>query len=148
MLGPRRRRSPTGLGQLRREMDSLLRSALGRSTAGRRGSSPGRVAPPTDYYETDGAHVVRVDLPGFERDQLEVEVEDGVLLVRASRSATREGRDYHHKERPVGKFERALPLPDGADVENIEARLADGVLEVRIPTGSRESGRRIDVDAS
>lgn len=143
MLRSRGRSTSTGLGQLRREMDRLVRGAL--DTAGTR---RGRVAPATDYYETDGAHVVKTDLPGVERDQLEVQVEDGTLLVRARRGVRPEGRDYHHAERPTGKFERALPLPEGADVENIDARLADGVLEVRIPTGTRESGRRIDVDAS
>lgn len=142
MLRSRRRSSPAGLGHLRREMDRLLRSTLGTP-----GTSPGRVAPATDYYETDGAYVVKTDLPGFQRDQLDVQVEDRTLLIRARRAVRSENREYHYSERPTGTFERALPLPDDADVENIEARLSGGVLEIRIPTGTREDGRRIDVDA-
>lgn len=91
--------------------------------------------PPVDLYES-GAHVVvKVDLPGVRRTNLELSVEEGTrLALRGERSAdeTRETR-YIGCERPVGRFGRTIELPAPVDASSAKAALREGVLEIVLP---------------
>jgi HSP20 family protein len=79
--------------------------------------------------------VVRADLPGLEKDDVNVEIDDGVLTISGERSEQREENrdDFYRSERSYGQFYRAIPLPDGVDTEAVEASFKDGVLEVTLP---------------
>src|SRR3954454_16674875 len=103
------------------------------------GSGPGtrvrRWVPAMDLVETDDQLVLRADLPGLTRDDVELEVKDGVLTVSGERKAEHEEKSegYYRVERAFGRFSRSLTVPDGVDAESITADFKDGVLEVRIP---------------
>lgn len=89
--------------------------------------------PAVDLRQTDdGALVAYLDVPGVKRDAVELTVEDRALVVRAARSAA------------VG-YRWVLELPDLVDPERIEARLADGVLEITLRRSARAEPRRIPV---
>jgi HSP20 family protein len=93
--------------------------------------------------------VVRADLPGVDKDDVHVEVENGVLTIsgerRDERKEEREG--FFRSERTYGQFFRAIPLPDGARTDECDAKFNDGVLEVSLPLPRQEErkGKRIQI---
>jgi HSP20 family protein len=102
---------------------------------GRPAEMRGAWAPRADVYEEDGSLVVKADLPGIKREDIDVEVEDGDLVLRGERATEREIKeeDFYRMERFAGAFYRRLPLPEGAEPSKIDATYRDGVLEVHIP---------------
>jgi HSP20 family protein len=92
-------------------------------------------APRIDVFEKDGARVVKAELPGIKKEDIQVSLADGDLVIRGERKTESEAKeeDYYRCERSYGSFYRRLPLPFEASADKIEARFADGVLEVRIP---------------
>jgi HSP20 family protein len=103
--------------------------------------------PDIDVFEREGKLVVRADLPGMKRDDIEVAVEGDSLVVRGQRREEREVKDedYYCCERAVGEFSRAIGLPEGADAEQIEATYQDGVLEVTVPVAEARVARKVEV---
>jgi HSP20 family protein len=86
-------------------------------------------------YEKDDKLVVKVDLPGMKKEDIQVSMDDGDLVVRGESKTESEVKDedYYRLERVAGQFYRRLTLPFEARAEKIEANFKDGVLEVRIP---------------
>jgi HSP20 family protein len=101
-------------------------------------------APAVDLLESDSEYVVAADLPGVERNELEVALAGQMLTVSGMRSMYGNGVAIRRSERPHGRFVRQVLIPTGARVEDATARLhPNGVLEVRIPKGtSTHSSRR------
>jgi HSP20 family molecular chaperone IbpA len=91
--------------------------------------------PRVDVFERAGNLVVNAELPGVRKQDIDLRVEDGDLVLQAERQAEREVKDehYYRMERRVGRLSRRLPLPDGVQADQIHASLTDGVLEVTIP---------------
>jgi HSP20 family protein len=92
-------------------------------------------APQIDVFERDNRLVTKVDLPGLKKEEVKVEVRDGYLTVSGERKTeTEEKKDnVYRSERSYGSFYRAVPLPEGAKLEDVKATFADGVLEVSVP---------------
>ena len=88
-----------------------------------------------DMFEEGDALVVKADLPGTTKEDLNVRVIEGNLLISGERRHEEkvERKDYLRFERSVGTFSRTVPLPEGVDSDAITAALKDGILEVRIP---------------
>jgi len=108
---------------------------------------PGTWAPAVDIFETDAEIVVRAEVPGVARDQVHVEVDDGVLSLRGERKFEREVKEenYHRVERAYGAFHRSFTLPDTVDPEKVRAELRDGVLDVRLGKRDQAKPRQIQV---
>jgi HSP20 family protein len=116
------------------------------------GPSGGRVrrwVPAMDLVETDDHLVLRADLPGLTKDDVELEVKDGVLTVSGERKAEHEEKSegFYRVERAFGRFSRSLTVPDGIDAEAITADFKEGVLEVRIPKPAERKPHRISIGA-
>ena len=92
-------------------------------------------APEIDVFERDNRLVTKVDLPGLKKEDVKVEVTDGHLAISGERKAeTEETKDNVYRcERSYGSFYRAVPLPEGAKLEDVKATFANGVLEVSVP---------------
>ena len=92
-------------------------------------------APQIDVFERENRLVTKVDLPGLKKEDVKVEVTDGHLSISGERkSETKEEKDNVYRcERSYGSFYRAVPLPEGAKLEDVKATFADGVLEVSVP---------------
>jgi HSP20 family protein len=106
-------------------------------------------APAVDIKEEDGAYVLHADLPGVNPQDIQLDMEHGVLTLRGERKSenTEEKDNYRRVERVTGSFYRRFTLPDTADAENISARTVNGVLEVRIPKQEKVMPRRIEVQS-
>lgn len=91
--------------------------------------------------------VVRADLPGLRPEDVRVEVDNGALTISGERSyqAEDENEGVYHSERAYGAFLRTIPLPQGVNPEDVQARFTDGVLEVTIPLPKESRSKRIDV---
>ena len=88
-------------------------------------------APRVDVFERDGRLVTKVDLPGVKKDDVTVQVTDGHLALSGERKQeSAETKDnVYRTERQYGSFYRAVPLPEGVKLEDVQATFADGVLE-------------------
>ena len=104
-------------------------------------------APRLDLSETEGAFVVRMDLPGLKAEDVQVAVQDDRLVVTGERSreTAEEREDFHRVERAYGSFFRALTLPRNTDRAGIEADFEDGVLIVTMPKTAESQPRKIEV---
>lgn len=91
--------------------------------------------PDIDVFEREGKVIVRADVPGMKPEEIEVTVEGDLLTVKGRREEEKEVKEenYYASERSFGEFSRTVRLPEGADVDAIEATCSDGVLEVTIP---------------
>jgi HSP20 family protein len=159
--------TPFVFGSLQREVDRLFEEFT-------RGlpmlASPGmmNIVPKVDVTETDKEIEITVELPGLERKDVEISVEDDVLAIRGEKRVEREegdkseqgdktakgekteqskngGRNYHISERSYGVFVRVLPLPSGVDPSKIQATMSNGVLKVVIPKPARSQAKKIEV---
>jgi HSP20 family protein len=91
--------------------------------------------PRVDVFEKDGNLVVKAELPGAKKEDIEVTLDDGDLVVRGEKKSESEVKDehYYRMERSCGSFYRRLSLPFETAAESIQATFTDGILEVRIP---------------
>ncbi|QOY54736.1 Hsp20/alpha crystallin family protein [Candidatus Sulfurimonas marisnigri] len=98
-------------------------------------SSISGFVPVVNTREGEFAYHVDVDLPGVEKDDIKVDVEDNVLKISGERNFKKEVKeeDYYKVETSFGKFQRNFTLPNNVDAENISASSKDGVLEVIVP---------------
>ena len=107
--------------------------------------------PPVDIYETDAHEVVlKAELPGLKRDDIDLTVENNTLTIRGERrkdETVPEDR-YHRIERIVGPFLRSFTLPATVDASRVRAEYRDGVLTVTLPTRAEARPRQIEVNVS
>jgi HSP20 family protein len=107
------------------------------------GLQPAAWAPQVETFRRGDQLVVRADLPGMKKDDVNVEVEDGVLTISGERCDEHEEKrdDSYRSERTYGQFYRAIPLPEGVNGDQCDASFKDGVLEVTLPV-PKETDRK------
>lgn len=100
-------------------------------------------APRIDVFEKDQRLVTRIDLPGMKKEDVKVEVTDGQLAISGERKQAKEEKreKVYRSEREYGSFYRAIPLPEGARVEDVKALFTDGVLEVSVPLPAKPEAK-------
>ncbi len=106
-----------------------------------------RLALATDIHETEDAFVFEADLPGVKADDLDIEIDQKVLTIKATREMknTEHKEGFHRTERAYGVFERRFTLGERVDPDTIEATLDDGVLTIRMAKAEDQKPRRIQV---
>jgi HSP20 family protein len=102
--------------------------------------------PVADIYETESGFLLALDLPGIDREALEIDAEDNRLIVKGTR--TIEEPRQHRSERPRGRFLRTFSVPASVDQSKIGAEYRDGVLQIRLPKRSEQKPKRIDIKIS
>ncbi|MEN8184556.1 MAG: Hsp20/alpha crystallin family protein [Myxococcota bacterium] len=131
--------------RLRSDLDGSFRR-LG----ARRASPRGLPFPPVNLYEVADGYVLTAEVPGLDKEELDVSVEGNRVTLRGERriDAPEEGMSVHRCERQEGSLRRTVELPTPLDPEKAQAVYRNGVLEVRLPKASSHQPRRIDVHAS
>ena len=107
-------------------------------------------APAVDIVEEKDRFILRADVPGVARENIDVSMEDGILTIAGERHTEKheDVEGVKRFERVSGKFYRRFTLPETADAEGIAARSANGILEVTIPKQPEVQPRRITVEAA
>jgi HSP20 family protein len=102
---------------------------------------------PVDVSEDEKAVIVRASLPGFTKEQIDVQVHDDVLAIRAEATQEQEqsGERFHRRERRHTSVSRTLQLPVPVTGEQTQASLQDGVLTLRLPKSPGRQPRRIEI---
>jgi HSP20 family protein len=120
----------------------------GDGSFGRPTSETTAMAMAMDLVEHDDEFVVTIDLPGFEREDVELKLTDRTLRVEADREATTEaeGEEYLRRERRHESAHRSIRLPEGVDPEGVTARMKNGVLTVTLPRLEAESAQTIEIE--
>jgi len=105
-------------------------------------------SPRIEVVERDGQFVVHADLPGMSKEDVKVEVTDGMLTIEGERKEEKkeERQGYNYSERTYGSFYRCIPLPEGADTSKATAEFRKGVLEVTMPTAPRPAQKQHRVE--
>lgn len=104
-------------------------------------------APQMDLSETDKAYLVKMDLPGIDKDQVTVNVQGSQLTVRGERKEEKqeEQENYLRMERSYGSFYRSIPLPKSAAVDEVKAEFKNGVLRVSIPKAAESRPHKVTI---
>ena len=104
--------------------------------------------PRVNMSEAAETLTVECELPGVVRDDVDISVEGGVLTIRGERKPPedRQSERYYRRERGFGPFERSIELPSRVDVDNISAKLTNGVLEIVLPKHPDAKPKRIEVN--
>lgn len=102
--------------------------------------------PAADIYETESGFLLALDLPGIDREALEIDAEDNRLIVKGTRTVTESKQ--HRTERPRGKFLRTFSVPGSVDQSKIGAEYKDGVLQIRLPKRTEQKPKKIDIKIS
>jgi len=105
------------------------------------------VSPPVDITESDEAYTVTAEVPGVKRDELTLEIQEGVLSIRGEKKSEREEtRDRgRYLERTYGAFSRSFTLPPDADADRIAASFQDGVLKITLPKRPESKPKQIAI---
>ena len=108
---------------------------------------PRVAALPVDVLEQDGKLVVKASLPGFDKDDIDVRLDDGVLSIRAEHSEESEHSDerVYRRERRYGAVARRLAVPGIADGADVKAELRDGVLTLSIEVPEANVPKQIEI---
>ena len=110
-------------------------------------SQPTAWTPNTDVYETTDSLVVRMEIAGINKDELEITVNDRLLLVRGNRpDPCRRGRcSFRQMEIDYGYFERRILIPRSVDANRVRAQFHNGFLQVELPKSQSSEHRTVTV---
>lgn len=139
---------PRDLFTLQDRMNRLFEEVADRRT--RPGEDEGEIEradwiPAADVYEDEREYLLALDLPGIDRNGLDVNLDDGRLVIRGERAAAA-GLHARRTERPQGRFVRTFSLPDAVERGRITADYKDGVLLLHLPKRGEQQGRRLKID--
>ena len=133
---------------LRREFEGLFYD-LARSFGGPQNGAGALVAPRMEVAETDKNIEVWVELPGFERKDVDISLDGNVLAIRAERKVEQEqeqkDKNVHMSERSYGVFYRVLELPMTVDPSIVQATMSKGVLNITIPKPPQTETKKVEV---
>jgi len=102
--------------------------------------------PAADIYETNHEYQIAIDLPGVNRDTVEIDLDENRLVVKGTRTV--ENSTKHRSERPFGKFLRAFTVPGSVDQTQIGADYKDGVLQLRLPKRIEPKRQKVEIKIS
>ncbi len=104
-------------------------------------------APALDVHEDKDGYTIRVELPGMKREDIEVSLQDGALVISGERKTEtlKEDTEVHRQERYFGRFSRALTLPTAVSGDKVKAAYKDGILTVNLPKAEEAKPKQIAV---
>jgi HSP20 family protein len=138
------------LEEVSTRLNRLFNQPLGRRLPEDEGSLLAEWAPAIDVQETDGEYLIKADLPEVKKEDVRVELQDGMICLQGERKQEKEekGKKFHRIERAYGRFERRLALPSEVDVQKVAAEFKDGVLRVHLPKSASVKPKSVEVKVS
>ena len=110
----------------------------------------GAWAPPVDIFERQDHLVIRAEVPGVQKEDMDVRIENGVLTLNGERKQETDVKEEnsHRTERVFGTFTRSFSLPTTVDAAKVTATYKDGVLEVTVPKAETAKPKSIEIKAA
>jgi HSP20 family protein len=104
-------------------------------------------APSIDMYEKEDSFIVRAEIPGVKKEDVDISIRGEMLTIKGERKAEAQVKEeeYHRCEVCYGSFSRSLSLPAAVDSDKVEATYEDGMLEIRLPKAKEAMPTRIQV---
>jgi HSP20 family protein len=141
-------------GSLQREVDRLFEE-FSRGLPMLSTQTMMNIVPSVDVAETDKEIEITAELPGLERKDVDISLEDDVLTIRGEKKVESEqgdkksnggnNKNYHLSERSYGVFYRMLQLPPGIDPAAVKATMSNGILKITIPKPAKTRAKKIEV---
>lgn len=135
------------LDEVQNRLGSFFGGRFPRSGDGNGGLQLADWSPQVDITEDDKEYLIKADLPEMKKDEIKVNVAEGVLTVSGERKTEKEEKNkkFHRIERSYGTFERSFTLPDDANGAKVSAEFKDGVLRVHLPKTPVAKPKAIEV---
>jgi HSP20 family protein len=136
------------LSNLRNEIDRLFEAPWGE--LGRTASAFGGWSPAVDLYEDNENVIVKVELAGMKKEDIEVTLHEGTLSIAGERKTEKklEEAGVYRSERSFGRFQRAIALPTPVDGAKVKADYKDGVLSITLPKTETAKPKQINVSVT
>jgi len=128
---------------LDRFFDQVMNDVMGKPLGG--SFAAASFTPSVDVQTTESELTLSLDVPGLKQEDLELQIENGVLTVKGERKYKGDTRERAWLGRSYGAFRASYTLPDYVDLEHVTAHLADGVLTVRAPKHERAKPKKIAI---
>jgi HSP20 family protein len=127
-------------------INDLFDDAFGRARSSS-AQAAGVWFPAVDILESRDSYLIRAELPGMKREDFNLEVHDGSLMISGERKfeEVANGVEYHRVERPSGKFSRSFYLPQTVKTDAIKATYRDGILEIHVPKAEEAKPTQIAI---
>jgi len=138
-----------GLNRFQSRINELFDETFGRSRT-TPASTTGLWYPPVDILESKDSYLIRAELPGMKKEDVNLEVQEGTLTLSGERKFDEpaSGVEYHRVERVTGKFSRSFYLPQTIKQDSIKATFKDGILEVHVPKADEAKPKQIAISVN
>lgn len=138
------------LENLQKEMNKLFDLSFPGSEFSDTSLLGGRWAPSIDLYDSKDNIVVKADLPGVSKENIDVTIQDNMLTIKGEkkRSSEKKEDDYFRTERFIGTFHRSITLPTSVDRDKVQANYNNGVLELTLPKKEEAKPKQISIDVN
>ena len=130
------------------DLQSNINRLFNMSLGGRGAAQPVAWTPNVDIYKEDDSFVMKTELPGLQKEDIDVSVQDNVVTLKGEKKYEKEidEENYYHSERSFGSFQRSFELPAPVEREKVKASFKDGVLEVKLPLAEEAKPKQIQVN--
>jgi HSP20 family protein len=133
--------------ELQERMNRLFEASLSRERLDEPGLVSGDWVPLADVFETPEAFLLEIELPGLDKDDIEVHAEGDALTVRGERRMQgMKPEGFHRMERRYGPFSRTFQFPEDVDPDRVSAQFADGLLRLEVPKVQPRGSWRVKVE--
>lgn len=106
--------------------------------------------PSVDISETGASYLIKAEIPGVNKDDVKVTIQNGMLTIQGERKQEKEEKDkkFHRIERSYGSFVRSFSMPDDADESAVKAEFKDGMLNVTLPKSEKAKAKAINISVA
>jgi HSP20 family protein len=121
-------------------LDDFFNEAVGQTNRG-------KFMPGMDVSETDNQYLIAFEIPGMNKEDIQISLEDGLLTVSGERKMKNEtdGEKFHRVERRYGEFSRSIQLPDNVDSDSVKATYKDGILNISVDKSEDKVKKQIEI---
>lgn len=129
------------------DMEKRDKQAVSTTAAEQLSESGPSYSPDVDVYVSDDELMIIADLPGVEKGDVSIAIDEDDTLILKAKSSVQEAADPIMRQYEVGNYYRAFRLSEGYDKDNVSATLENGVLELHVPKREETKPRRIEIQA-